>query len=82
MAEYQIYLSDVWDYLSDMPYMPSRQNRDELIQAGDYKRVQIWDYFFRIDPDDVGKPQKREMTLVDNQLSEEILKHNQKNRSF
>lgn len=78
MSEYQIYLSDVWDYLSDMPYMPSRQNRDELIQAGDYKRVQIWDYFFRIDPDDVGKPQKIEMSLVDSQLSEEILKHNQK----
>ena len=68
MADYQIYLSDIWDYLGDMPYMPSRQNRDELIQTGNYKRVQIWHYFFRIDPDDVGKPQKREITLVDYQL--------------
>lgn len=50
MADYAIYSSDLWDYLQDMPYMPSRQDRDELIHAGDYKRVQIWDYFFSNKP--------------------------------
>lgn len=82
MADYQTYLSDIWDYLGDMPYMPSRQNRDELFQAGNYKRVQIWDYFFRIDPDDVGKPQKREINLVDIQLSEEIFRYNKKKQEI
>lgn len=50
---------DLWDYLEDMPYMPDRADRDKLIkQEEDGKHVQIWDYFFRINPDDVGKPQR------------------------
>lgn len=77
MFEYKTYSTDIWDYLQDMPYMPSRQDRDNLIREGDYKRVNIWDYFFRINPDDVGQPQKKEIELIDKQMSLEIFKHNQ-----
>ena len=57
---------DVWTYLNDMPYLPNRADRDALANVAQYdpatvKRVQIWDYFFRIRPDDVGKPQMQEI---------------------
>ena len=57
---------DLWDYLGEMPLMPSRQDRDELVLMGNadpnqQKRAQIWDYFFRIDPNDLGKPQLRQI---------------------
>lgn len=76
MSEYKIYSDDIWDYLDDMAYMPSCQDREELLQLGDQKRVQIWDYFFRINPDDVGKPQKKELKEIDAQLSKDIFKYN------
>lgn len=56
---------DLWDYLDgdyhrDLPYMPSRHDRDAL--ARNQRRTQIWDYFFRFKPEDIGKPQQREIT--------------------
>ncbi len=61
---------DIWDYLSDMPYMPSREDRDDLVKNAEadplkMKRVQLWDYFFRIHPDDVAKPQKQELVALE-----------------
>ena len=52
---------NIWDYLGDMPYMPSRQDRDELVQQAaripkQEKRIHIWDYFFHARSEDVGKP--------------------------
>jgi hypothetical protein len=62
------YSRDLWDYLTEIPYMPSRRDRDELVRMADEnpkhaKRIQIWDYFFRLNRDDIGKPQQREMGL-------------------
>ena len=59
-----VFSNDVWDYLSDMPYLPSRRDRDELRDQAmknpkQEKRLQIWDYFFHIRIADVGKPQKQ-----------------------
>jgi hypothetical protein len=65
--------ADLWDYLEDMAYMPSRRKRDALIAAGKSKRVQIWDYFFQINPEDVGKPQRKEIQAVRADLEEEFL---------
>ena len=75
MDEYRIYSPDLWDYLGDMPYMPSRHDRDELIRSGKEKRVRVWDYFFRVEPDDVGKPQKKEIDSIDKTISAEILRN-------
>ncbi|HLO15318.1 MAG TPA: toll/interleukin-1 receptor domain-containing protein [Anaerolineales bacterium] len=58
---YPVYSKDIWDYLVDMPYMPSRSDRDNLAESADDKRRRIWDYFFRIKPEDVGRPQEREI---------------------
>jgi hypothetical protein len=60
--------TDIWDYLNEMPYMPARAGRDTLIRfaqasADGIKRVRIWDYFFQIRKEDVGKPQLREIEL-------------------
>lgn len=60
--------NDVWDYVGDMPYMPSRQDRDELVQQAarnpiHAKRIHLWDYFFHIRPEDVGKPQLTQISL-------------------
>ncbi len=63
----------IWAYLEgsyhlDLRYLPTRDDRDRL----DGMRQQIWDYFFRPDPRDVGKPQQREIAnLKDSKSSEE-----------
>ncbi|NJN95104.1 MAG: hypothetical protein HC875_13865 [Anaerolineales bacterium] len=67
------YSTDIWDYLIDMPYLPSRQDRDRLVKEAESnlsnkKRIQLWDYFFRIKPDDVGKPQKREIAKLEEKI--------------
>ena len=74
------YSTDVWTYLDDMPYLPSRTDRDELVQAAQtdptkQKRVQIWDYFFRIRPGDIGKPQIAEMNRLHQESREAQEKH-------
>jgi hypothetical protein len=60
--------SDVlWDYLGDMPYMPSYRDREQLTEK---KRIQLWDYFFRIKPSDVGKPQQQEIAALNAEIEQ------------
>ena len=72
---YRPFSKDLWDYLDDIPYMPSRRDRDALVASGETRRVRIWDYFFRIQPEDVGKPQKKEIELVRIDLEIEFRKN-------
>jgi hypothetical protein len=57
--------SRVWDYLVDMPYMPSARDRELLLKrtkgTEQEHRVRIWDYFFRPRPGDTGKSVLREI---------------------
>lgn len=84
MSEFQIFQSyreyskDVWDYLIYMPYMPSRSDRDNLSNDVDKKRVKIWDYFFRIKPEDVGIPQSQEIADLKKSIDNEIVIHDQR----
>jgi len=78
MSEYIEYSKDIWDYLGDMSYMPSRADRDKLDSA----RKQIWDYFFRIKPNDVGIPQKKEIKEIEKNILEEISKYIQKQKEI
>lgn len=53
--------------------MPSRQDRDRLVAAAkenpeNEKRVHIWDYFFRVNPDEVGIPIRKEIAKNSNDL--------------
>ena len=82
MNEYKEYSKDIWDYLDDMPYMPSRSDRDRLLNSDDPARVQIWDYFFRIKPEDVGKPQKKEIEEIEQDILEQISKYTQKQKEI
>jgi hypothetical protein len=82
MSELRQRSLDIWDYLDDMPYMPSREDRELLIKSGEEKRVEIWDYFFRIDPDDVGKPQKKEIKRLKKRMSERTAQHNQQQQAI
>jgi len=77
MNGYREYSKDIWDYLRDMPYMPTRADRDGLL-ANDPDRVQLWDYFFRIKPEDLGKPQKEEIKEIEECTLQEISTHNQR----
>jgi hypothetical protein len=77
MIGYKAYSKDIWDYLGDMPYMPTRADRDRLL-ANDPDRVQLWDYFFRIKPEDVGEPQKEEIREIEKCILQEISTHTQK----
>lgn len=75
------YPDKLWDYLdgdyhSDLLYMPSRDDRQLII--GDEKRLRIWDFFFRFEPDDVGKPQKRKIEELQKERSEQIKAHGYK----
>ena len=77
MSQYS-FSEDIWDYLGDMPDMPTRNDRDTLLQmARKYprqeKRVHIWDYFFSINPTAVGFPQKREIEQLQKQKKLMIL---------
>jgi hypothetical protein len=72
-AQYQKYPPSIWDYLVDMPYMPSSKDRDDLVsnmksESHQEKRIRLWDYFFRIDPNDVGKPQKDEIAKLEQEM--------------
>jgi hypothetical protein len=74
------YSQDIWDYLDDMPYVPSRADRDALVEAAradpdKEKRVRTWDYFFRIRPEDVGKPQQQEIAQLERQRHETVSSH-------
>jgi hypothetical protein len=82
MNVYKEYSKDIWDYLGDMPYMPTRADRDRLLASDDPARVQIWDYFFRIKPKDVGKPQKEEIKAIEECIIEEISEHIKKQKEI
>ena len=82
MNLYREHSKDLWDYLDDIPYMPSRADRDKLLASNDPARVQIWDYFFRIKPEDVGKPQKEEIKTIDDNIHEEISRYTQKQKDI
>ncbi len=69
--------ADLWDYIEDMPYMPSRVDRDALKAGGADQRVQIWDYFFRARPEDVGAPQRGEIQAVRADLEAAFQAHRQ-----
>lgn len=76
------YSLDLWDYLVEMRHMPSRDDRDALVRksavdAAKKRRVQLWDYFFRINPDEVGQPQKKEIAELENQARTAHARHNQ-----
>jgi hypothetical protein len=75
MSEYREYSKDLWNYLGGMPYMPSRVDRDKLLNSDDPNRVQIWDFFFQIKLDDVGKPQKQEISKIEKNILDEISKY-------
>jgi hypothetical protein len=75
---YKEYSKDMWDYLIHMPYMPSRFDRDILLKNEDKRRVKIWDYFFRINPQDVGIPQQQEIKSLKEKIDNEIAIHDQK----
>ena len=69
------YSTDIWEYLGDMPYMPSRKDRDSLVKETQQdparqKRVALWDYFFRIRKEDLGKPQKKELAELEMKISD------------
>jgi uncharacterized small protein (DUF1192 family) len=76
------YPTELWDYFEGdyhkyVPYIPSRQDREQLL--GDERHIQIWDYFFRIDLKDIGKPQQVEIALIKtkkrkNALSYKVIK--------
>lgn len=65
--------SDVWDYVDDIPGLPNRGDRDVLRELGSRKgrarpdnRAQVWDYFFRPLPSQIGGSVRAEIQ----QLSE------------
>ncbi|MDP1624329.1 MAG: hypothetical protein Q8L64_01020 [bacterium] len=65
MPEYNNYPRDIWEYVKDLPYMPSRADREKLFRDENKReRVKLWDYFFRIKPEDVGKPQRAEISFI------------------
>ena len=73
----EIYSDDIWDYLDDMPYMPGRKDRDELVLIAEsnpeaLRRVHIWDYFFRIKSDDVGQLQRLEIEDLEQKRNQTI----------
>lgn len=82
MNEYKAYSKDIWDYLGDISYMPSRADRDKLLASDDPARVQIWDFFFQIKASDVGKPQKEEISRIEKKISEEISKYTQRQKEI
>jgi hypothetical protein len=82
MPDDKVYSNNLWDYLEDMPYLPSRRDRDELVQTGEEKRVFIWDYFFRIIPAHVGKPQKIEIENINKDLFQKIQQYKKTRESI
>jgi len=72
MDNYPEYSKDIWDYLGDLHYMPSRQERDRLIERRDEKHLEIWDYFFRIHPEYIGMPQKTEVKKLRQEIDNKI----------
>jgi predicted PurR-regulated permease PerM len=63
--------TDVWDYIPKR--LPSRQDRDRLVQRAqeaprEAKRVKIWDFFFRFNPEEIGGPIRKEIAQLESEL--------------
>lgn len=72
MSQYKKYPREIWEYIKDLPYMPSRVDREKLFWDGKKReRVQLWDYFFRIRPEDIGKPQRKEFLNIKKKIQED-----------
>ncbi len=69
--------NELWEYLPNgtdpghqvFSRMPSRADRDRLVAEAEndpdaLQRVQLWNYFFRIDEEDVGEDQRRSMEAL------------------
>ena len=78
MTEYTIYPRDIWDYIIDLPYMPSKEDREKLFRNLETRdRIQLWDYFFRIRPEDVGIPQQNEISIIRGEILLDAIKYNE-----
>ena len=78
---------DIFDYLADVPGLPSRADRDHLVQQAltdptKEKRVRIWDYFFPIDQEYIGKPQLREIEDLENKRNTNLRRMQNRFTSF
>lgn len=78
----KIYPENIWDYIEQYPddlgYIPTPRDRSQLLELEDReKRTTIWDYFFQINPDDLGKSQKREIEKLEKQKQEKIYAYDQ-----
>lgn len=83
MPEYISYSRDIWDYIKDLPYMPSRADRERLfLDEEKRKRVKLWDYFFRIKPEDVGKPQRKEIASIIKEIRKSIEECKQREKAI
>lgn len=83
MPEYKRYPRDIWDYIKDLPYMPSRADRERLFRNENKReRIKLWDYFFRIKPEDVGKPQREEISSIIKEIRESIKKCKQREKEI
>ena len=75
MPEYRKYPRDLWDYIEGLPYMPSRADREKFFRNEEKReRIKLWDYFFRIKPEDVGKPQREEISFLIKEIRESVEK--------
>jgi hypothetical protein len=77
------YPENIWEYLEGdyhlaLRYMPTRDDRDGL----DDRRQRIWDYFFRIDPADVGRPHQKKIAQLRSRRDSEIQHHEQRIREL
>lgn len=83
MPEYISYSRDIWDYIKDLPYMPSRADRERLfLDEEKRERVKLWDYFFRIKPEDVGKPQREEIASIIKEIKKSIEECKQREKAI
>jgi hypothetical protein len=64
-----MFSNDVWDYVDKLPDMPSRADRDRPRNQGDKKRIQLWDYFFRPNPNDLCMGERDEVASLHDQIS-------------
>lgn len=83
MPEYINYSRDIWDYIKDLPYMPSRADRERLfLDEEKHERVKLWDYFFRIKPEDVGKPQRKEIASIIKEIRKSVEECKQREKAI
>lgn len=83
MPEYKKYPRDLWEYIKDLPYMPSRADREKFFGDKEKReRIKLWDYFFRIRLGDVGKPQREEISSLIREIRESVEKCKQREKEI